>query len=112
MLQLNFTSFPSLETERLVLRAHSIDDAKALFELRNNDEVMRYIDRENPKNLEETELKIRLMYEGFTNRTSLVWVIALKEYPDKMIGEIGYYRTDLANYRAEIGYMLHPDFWR
>ena len=52
------------------------------------------------------------MQDGFDNNTSIAWVIALKEKPNEMIGEIGYYRTDLANYRAEIGYMLHIDFWR
>jgi ribosomal-protein-alanine N-acetyltransferase len=112
MLQLNFTSFPALQTERLILRSHIISDAKALFALRSNKEVMRYIDRENPKDIEETEAKIRLVHEGFNRRTSIAWVIALKENPNEMIGEIGYYRTDLGNYRAEIGYMLQSNFWR
>lgn len=112
MLQLNFPSFPTLETERLILRAHKNADAKALFSLRTNNKVMRYIDRENPKNLEETEAKIKLMQNGFDNKTPIAWVIAFKETPNNMIGEIGFYRTDLANYRAEVGYMLHPDFWR
>jgi len=110
MLQLNFTSFPVLETERLILRANA--DAKELFGLRSNKDVMRYIDRENPKNIKETEAKIRLMHDGFSNKTLITWVIALKENPNEMIGEIGYYRTDLANHRAEVGYMLHPNLWR
>lgn len=112
MLQLQFPSFPTLQTERLILRAHTNADAKALFALRSNEEVMRYIDRENPKNIDETEARIKLMQDGFDNKTSIAWAIAFKENPSNMIGEIGYYRTDLANYRAEIGYMLHLDFWR
>lgn len=112
MLTLNFSSFPTLQTERLLLRAHLTTDAKLLFALRSNEEVMRYIDKENPKNFKETEAKIKLMQDGFDNKTSIAWLIALKEKPNEMIGEIGYYRTDLANYRAEIGYMLHQDFWR
>ncbi|MNX87160.1 ribosomal-protein-L7/L12-serine acetyltransferase [compost metagenome] len=43
---------------------------------------------------------------------SLVWAITLKDNPELMIGNVGYWRTDLANHRAEIGYMLHPDYWR
>ncbi|RYG16679.1 MAG: N-acetyltransferase, partial [Chitinophagaceae bacterium] len=112
MLHLNVTSFPTLQTERLILRAHLIADANALFALRTNEEVMRYIDRESPKNIQETETKIRQVHEGFNNRTMLAWVIALKENPGQMIGEIGFYRTDLANHRAEIGYMLLPAHWR
>lgn len=112
MLQLNFTTFPALQTERLILRAHFVTDARALFALRTNEEVMRYIDRENPKNRQETEAKIRLVHEGFNSKASIAWVIALKENPEEMIGEIGYYRTDLANHRAEVGYMLQSSFWR
>ncbi|RZK57192.1 MAG: N-acetyltransferase [Pedobacter sp.] len=109
---LNFSSFPALETERLILRSHSLDDANALFALRTHEEVMRYINRENPKNIKETEARIRQIHEGYNNKISVAWVIALKENPKEMIGEIGFYRTDLANYRAEVGYMLHPLFWR
>lgn len=112
MLTLNFTQLPVLETERLILRAHLLSDAKALFAMRSNEEVMRYIDRENPKDIQETEAKIRFMIEGFANKTSITWVITLKENPNEMIGEIGYYRTDLGNHRAEIGYMLQSNFWR
>jgi ribosomal-protein-alanine N-acetyltransferase len=112
MLTLNFTKFPVIETERLILREHLNADAKALFALRSNKEVMRYIDRENPKDIEETEAKIRLVHEGYKDGTSIAWVIALKENPDEMIGEIGYYRTDFGNHRAEIGYMLQSNFWR
>lgn len=112
MATLNFPSFPTLQTERLILRAHTNADAKALFALRSDEKVMHYINRENPKNLEETEARIKLMQDGFDNKTSIAWAIAFKENPSNMIGEIGYYRTDLANYRAEIGYMLHLDFWR
>lgn len=112
MLTLDFHSFPSLQTERLVLRAHTITDAQALFTLRTHADVKRYINKENPKNILETEARIRLVHEGFSNGSSIAWVIALKEKPNEMIGEMGYYRTDLANYRAEVGYMLHPNFWR
>ena len=38
--------------------------------------------------------------------------MALKENPDQMIGAIGYWRTNLANHRAEIGYMLSPQYWK
>lgn len=112
MLTLTFSSFPTLQTDRLILRAHLINDASNLFQMRTNEEVMRYIDREKPKNIRDTEAKIRLMNEGFNNRTLVAWVIALKENPNQMIGEIGYYRTDLANYRAEIGYMIMSEYWR
>ncbi|WP_231460421.1 MULTISPECIES: GNAT family N-acetyltransferase [unclassified Pedobacter] len=112
MLTLNFTKFPILETERLILREHAISDAETLFAMRTNETVMKYIDRERPKDLEEIKIFITKFNLGFENGDNLAWVIALKKNPNQMIGSIGYWRTDFANHRAEIGYMLHPDYWR
>ncbi|MCX2576290.1 GNAT family N-acetyltransferase [Pedobacter sandarakinus] len=112
MLTLNFTKFPSLETQRLILREHKLTDAETLFAMRTNETVMKYIDRERPKDLMEIKTFISILNDGFENGDNLAWVIALKENPNEMIGSIGYWRTDYANHRAEIGYMLHPDYWR
>jgi len=112
MLTLNFTKFPNLETERLILREHVLADAEMLFTMRTNETVMKYIDRERPRDLMEIKTFITTFNEGFENGDNLAWVIALKENPNEMIGSIGYWRTDFANHRAEIGYMLHPDCWR
>lgn len=112
MLVLNFPSFPELQTDRLILRSYVPSDAPALFAMRTNEEVMRYIDRERPKDIDAIELMITQMIAAYQQQKSLVWAIALKENPALMIGSIGYYRTDFGNYRAEIGYMLMPDFWR
>lgn len=112
MLTLNFTKFPVLETERLILREHDLVDAEALFAMRSNENVMKYIYRERPKDLLEIKAFITAFNKGFENGDNLAWVIALKENPNQMIGSVGYWRTDYANHRAEIGYMLHPDYWR
>lgn len=112
MLTLNFTKFPALETERLILREHKLADAETLYAMRTSETVMKYIDRERPKDLLEIKTFITTFNEGFENGDNLAWVIALKENPGHMIGSVGYWRTDYANHRAEIGYMLHPDYWR
>lgn len=112
MLTLDFLNFPVLETERLLLREHVLGDADSLFKLRTSEEVMRFIDRERPKTLQDTQNMIVGINEGLLAGKNLAWVMALKEKPEEMIGAIGYWRTDLANHRAEIGYMLHPDYWR
>ena len=38
------------------------------------------------------------------------WAIALKT-ENKIVGTIGYHRIEKEHYRAEVGYMLHPDYW-
>lgn len=112
MLQVNLPQLPDIETSRLLLREQKLSDAQVLFQLRTNTEVMRYIDRPWPKNVKDSEVVIQTINEQFVKGMNLIWAINLKEIPDQMIGNLGYWRTDLANHRAEIGYMLHPDHWR
>ena len=112
MLTLNFTKFPVLETKRLLLREHHLTDAEALYALRTNELVMKYIDRERPQDLLAVKTVITKFNDAFEDGNNLAWVIALKENPTQMIGTVGYWQTDYANHRAEIGYMLRPDLWR
>ncbi len=112
MLQINLPQLPDIETSRLLLREQKLSDAEALYQLRTNTEVMRYIDRPRPKTVKDSESVIQTILEEFFKGMNLIWAITLKENPDQMIGNLGYWRTDLANHRAEIGYMLHPDYWR
>ena len=108
MLEINFDPFPVLETERLLLRKLSIEDIIAMFDLRTNDEVMRYIGRPRPKDEGDIKEMINKM-----NETSMriQWGISLKE-KDEIIGTLGYHRIEKEHYRAEVGYLLHPDHWK
>lgn len=45
MLDINFTPFPNLETERLYLRRVAKEDVNEIFALRSNKETMQYIPR-------------------------------------------------------------------
>lgn len=111
MLHLNFHPFPKINTQRLVLRRLLKKDAAALFAIRNNAEAMRYIDRDPMKKLSEaTKLITTVQNNEFENK-AILWVISFKEMPEKMIGTICYWRIDPLNYRAEIGYILHPGCW-
>lgn len=112
MLKLKFKQFPVLSTPRLLLREHDVMDVPALFKLRTNEAVMQYIDRERPQSEKEIQTFINLFNDAFLCGQNCAWVIALQDNPEQMIGSIGYWKTDLANHRAEIGYMLHPNYWR
>ena len=112
MLQIKLPKLPDIETERLLLRQQQLSDAPALFQLRTNPDVMLYIDRPRPESVKESEVFVETINENFSKGMSLVWAITFKEDPEHLIGNLGYWRTDLANYRAELGYMLHPDHWR
>ena len=112
MLNIQFETQPILKTKRLILRQQLIADAAVLFALRTNSHVMRYIDRASPKDINESETAIQNINADSVNGKSMIWAITLKTSPDEMIGNVGFWRTDLLNYRAELGYMLLPDHWR
>ena len=107
MLQLNFDPFPVLETGRLLLRNISAEDAEDIFILRTNEEAMKYINRPRLKTNDDAIELIKVM----TNIAErIVWGITLKD-TNKIIGSIGYHRIEKDHYRAEIGYMLLPEYW-
>lgn len=110
MLEFNFHPFPVIETERLLLRRVTNDDVSEVFELRSNPETMKYIPRPLVKNNEDALEHIAMIEEKIETNIGINWGISLKDNPNKLLGIIGYYRMQPENYRAEIGYMLSPDF--
>jgi len=112
MLELNFTPFPELETERLFLLRIMKKDAPELFFLRTNPMVLEPIAKEPAKNLEEAEEYISRINREIENNKTIMWGLFLKTNPSALIGTICYWNIQNANYRAEIGYILHPEYWR
>ena len=55
MLHFQFTPFPVIETERLLLRKPVREDIPAWFRLRSSAENMRYIGRSPAKDISEVE---------------------------------------------------------
>lgn len=107
MLDINFTPFPNLETERLYLRRVKKEDVNEIFALRSDKETMKYIPRPLVKTIEDAMAHIAMIDEKIENNEGINWAITLKNNP-KLIGIIGHYRIKPENFRAEIGYMLHP----
>jgi ribosomal-protein-alanine N-acetyltransferase len=109
MLEINFTPFPTLETERLIIKQVTEDDANDILELRSNEEVMKYIPRPTLQNKEEALELIAMLDDKIENNIGINWGIQLKNN-SKIIGIIGFYRLKPEHYRAEVGYMLLPEY--
>lgn len=108
MLDINFTPFHELETERLLLRRVKNEDADQVFAIRSNPETMKFIPRPLLANTDEALEHIRMIEDKIANNEGINWAITLKG-DDTLLGVIGHYRIKPENYRAEIGYMVHPD---
>jgi len=107
MLTTNFTPFPILSTERLVLRQINKSDANEVFSLRSDKEVMRYIDRPLAASIDDAFELIQKINDLLGAGDGITWAITLKESP-ALTGTIGFWRMEKEHYRAEIGYLLHP----
>jgi ribosomal-protein-alanine N-acetyltransferase len=108
MLTVNFTPFPNLETERLLLRRMSTSDVAEVLALRSNPEVMKYIPRPLITTTEEALEHIAMINDKIDTNEAINWAITIKGDP-KFIGIIGFYRPKYEHFRIEIGYMLMPE---
>jgi [ribosomal protein S5]-alanine N-acetyltransferase len=79
--------------------------------LRSDETVMQYIGREKTKSLEEATAFIQMINSAIDKNESVMWAITLTDKPDTVIGNISFWRIINQHYRAEVGYMLHPDYW-
>lgn len=96
-------------TGRLTLRHLGEQDAPALFALRSDPAVMRYIGRPLATSVEEILEKIRQIDGQLHANDAIMWAITLRDEP-ALIGTICFWNIQKENDRAEVGYLLHPDF--
>lgn len=109
MLELNFTPFPNLSSERLIFRELTVTDAGQVFKLRSDPAAVEFLDKEPMQQQEEALALINKILEGLHQNENISWAIALKEAPSVLIGTIGFWRIIKEHHRAEIGYMLLPE---
>ena len=113
MLTLDFSFFPILKTERLTLRAMTPDDAPALFELRTDPLINRYIDRLPTSDLEDVLRFIEKIDKGIRDNLWLYWAITEAAHNEDqevrlnhLIGTICLWNFVPVDDKAELGYEL------
>jgi ribosomal-protein-alanine N-acetyltransferase len=111
MLDLSNIIFTNLSTLRLELKSITNEHAQDVLELRSDENVMKYIGKPKAKTLDDALELIQKMKDTFENKTGISWGIFFKG-ENKLIGIVGFWRIDAANYRTEIGYLLNSKYWR
>ena len=112
MLDLHFDSFPTITTPRLTLREIIASDAETLFALRSHPDVIKYLDRDGDKDVHEVSALIQQLNQSMVVGEGVHWGISFRDGNDELIGVLSFWRIDKKNHRGELGYMLHPNFWR
>jgi RimJ/RimL family protein N-acetyltransferase len=101
---------PVLDTPRLELRPLVETDVPALFAIYSNPEAMRYWSRGPMTDIKEAADLLDEIDRLCGAGTLYEWGIARRE-DDRVIGTCTLHRIERDHRRAEIGYILHRDFW-
>jgi ribosomal-protein-alanine N-acetyltransferase len=107
-MQFPHVQFPELQTTRLFLRALTTGDDDAIFALRSNDEVNRFIGRTAAQTLADAARFIQERIKDTAASEGVYWAIELKS-TGRLIGTICYWNLNYGDESAEIGYELMPD---
>ncbi len=111
MPEINFDPFPTLTTERLILRQLQQSDNRAIFALRSNEQINKFVVRTKPTNKESTRSFIEKINTAIEQNESIFWVICEKDNPN-LIGTICLWNFSEDKSCAETGYELSPSSWR
>ena len=104
-----FDTFPTLRTERLILREIRESDVAEIFAIRSHEINLKYTGRQPPVSEEEALAHIHKLLTGTNNNEMLSWTVTEKD-KDVAMGLIGFWNYHKSKPEVEIGYELHPDF--
>ena len=101
-----------IETQRLLLRRFTIDDAAAMYENWAKDpEVTKFLTWAPHESVADSEAILSEWIPLYENPEHYHWAIALKENPENPIGSIGAVRYDRDLNQAHIGYCIGRAWW-
>ncbi|MEG4196942.1 GNAT family protein [Microcoleus sp. Pol12A5] len=101
---------PTIETERLLLRKITLNDASDMFEYACNPEVSKYTMWSTHTSIEDTKYFLKSITKMYKRRELVDWGIVHKA-DKKFIGTCGFVEWSMTHSRAEIGYALSRNYW-
>lgn len=105
-----YSSLPILETERLILRKITMDDAEDMFAYGSDPEVSRYVTWNQHQTKDDTEEFVEFVLNQYEAGRLAPWGIEWKE-TGKLIGTIDFVSWNTNHHFAEIGYVIARDYW-
>jgi ribosomal-protein-alanine N-acetyltransferase len=108
MLNSSFTPFPILTTERLTLRQLSSEDGQAIFTLRSDTEINKYLNRQVSKTIVDAINFINNINDAIKKKDSIYWAITLTN-SKTFVGTICLFDFSKKN-SCEIGFELMTKF--
>ncbi|WP_407271738.1 GNAT family N-acetyltransferase [Radiobacillus sp. PE A8.2] len=104
-------TFPNLETNRLKLVEVIDMYSEPFYEMMSLDEVTHYYGMESLKSMEQANKVIDSFRDSWSQKRGIRWAMVRKD-DNKFIGTIGLNNLVLSHKRTEVGYEIHPSYWR
>lgn len=111
MIKTNFIPFPTLTTDRLLLRQLKTTDAQDIFQHRLDDNVNTHLIDFRHSSIEQTQAFINRVLNEIAIGKTILWVITEKDN-DTFIGTICLWNILKDEMKAETGYTLVSKFHR
>ena len=105
----DYSAFPVLITDRIILRELRNEDAADLLVFRGDSEAQRF----NSEPLQTLVQSLALIDEvrgDYAAQTAVPWALTLKS-SGRVVGLFGYHNWNRYHRRADIGYDLARDLW-
>ncbi len=105
-----FNNLTTLETNRLILRKMTLDDAQDMYEYASDPEVAKFVIWDFHKSIDDSISFLKSMIQKYENKEVSEWGIIYKE-SNKFIGTCGYLWWNPTHASAEVGYALSRKYW-
>lgn len=104
-----FSSIPTLETERIILRGMRVSDTDDMFDYARRADVTRFLTWSPHRDRDYTRQYLEYLGSRYAAGDFYDWAVVLRS-EKRMIGTCGFTRIDLSNNSGEIGYVINPDY--
>ena len=105
-----FAVFPLIESERLLLRQHTLEDAADCFACYADPEVFRYSPLSEEISLESATHTLNRLLTWHQERFLLCWALVLKAN-QRFMGKIQLEDWSDEDHRTAVGYRLGKQYW-
>jgi ribosomal-protein-alanine N-acetyltransferase len=102
--------FPTLETERLVLREIVPSDAEDIYSIFSDEETMQYWSCRPYSSVDQASRLIESIAKQIQESTGIHWAITLRG-EGRLIGKCGYNEWRKAHRRGDISYIVAREQW-
>lgn len=105
-----FKDSPTFETDRLIIRKFSMQDANDYFEVASDPIVTSQTTWERHNTIQDSNNYIQRVLDKYIKYEAFHWGVVHKLH-GRLIGRTGLIRIDSAHDKAELGYVLSKDYW-